>query len=185
MRQAVVAVVGVSGVGKSALLREIATNVEFQHLSAGALIGEGRNAVGASRVGQDDLRAANIDDNQILLVHGFQEARDPNAHLVVIDGHTIIDTPSGLVRIAPHVFECLNVSQFVFLADEPEAIRQRRLSDGTRQRPARTAEELGEHQAQALLCAFDAALRLDVPLSVFSTKQLAALTALLINVVSS
>lgn len=171
MRQCVVALIGISGVGKSTLLRAVSSRVQFQHLQASALIKEAREALSTDPVAADDLRRADINDNQALLVQGFKNARSPDALLIVLDGHTVIDTPNGLVHIEPEVFMRLGVTQFIFLADDPQAINLRRHHDQGRNRPPRSPEELDKHQTHALLNAFTAARHLNVPLMVFTLPQ--------------
>lgn len=179
MKQSIVALVGISGVGKSTLLKAASDRVQFQHLQASALIKAGKEAITASTIAADDLRRADINDNQALLVHGFNNARSPDAPLIVLDGHTVIDTPSGLVRIEPRVFAALGVTQFIFLADDPAAISIRRENDQSRTRPKRSPQELDDHQTQALLNTFAAARHLGVPLMVFTINQVDAVRSAL------
>jgi adenylate kinase len=176
LTQPALALVGLSGVGKSTLLRAVSEHIQFQHLQASALIKAAREALAAAPVATDDLRRADINDNQMLLIEGFKDARSPDASLVVLDGHTVVDTPSGLVKIAPEVFGALGISDFVFIAEDAEVIFQRRRADQTRNRPDRSPEELDEQQTQALLAAFQAARMLCVPLHVLSTTHVAQLS---------
>jgi ABC-type dipeptide/oligopeptide/nickel transport system ATPase component len=106
MTKSVVALVGISGVGKSTLLRAAAETIQFQHLQASALIKAAKEKQTAETVVTDDLRTADITDNQALLVQGFSDARDPSKTLIVLDGHTVIDTPNGLVTIEPRIPAC-------------------------------------------------------------------------------
>lgn len=178
MKPFIVAIVGLSGVGKSTLLKGIVEQVPFQHLQASALIKQAREELSKASISTDQLRQANIDDNQALLIQGFAHAIDQTARVVVLDGHTIIDTPTGLVRIEPDVFRQIDVQQFVFLAAPPATIHSRRSSDASRKRPVRTEEELREHQHQALLSAFESAQALDVPLTVVTPDKIALLVQL-------
>ena len=166
MKQSVVAFVGISGVGKSTALKCVSEAVPFQHLQASALIKQAREELTNSSACIDELRSSNIADNQMLLVQGFSRAIDRATPLVILDGHTVVDTPSGLVRIKPEIFGQIGVQHFVFLCAPPASILIRRAGDFSRNRPARTEEELREHQHQALLCTFQSALALDVPLTV-------------------
>lgn len=86
--------------------------------------------------------------------------------MIVLDGHTIIDTPDRLVEISPSVFSAIDVSRFIVLVDDVEKIALRRLSDSRRTRPVRSQEELVEHQERSVLAAYRAALALSVPLFV-------------------
>jgi adenylate kinase len=148
--QPVVALLGISGVGKSTVLNKLAGTIAFQHVQASTIIKLARDAQVATPTGLDELRNTNIDDNQALLISGFAAARDPTAPVVVLDGHSVIDTPQGLICIPPIVFARLGVSLFVFLADDAAAIADRRRQDQTRRRPTRTNDELERHQTEAL-----------------------------------
>ena len=181
MTQTVVALVGISGVGKSTVLRAIAETLVFQHLQASALIKDARNALEAGAVGHDDLRQVDIGDNQALLVEGFRAARDLAMGTVILDGHTVIDTPNGLVRIEPSVFGALGIQKFVLVVDGPDAIHRRRAGDTTRKRPVRSAAELDKHQNEALLAAYAAACLLGIPLHVFPISDLAGILSVIRN----
>ena len=171
MKQSVVALVGISGVGKSTLLKAASDRWLFQHLQASALIKEARETITPVPIAADDLRQADNNDNQALLVLGFNNARSPDAPLIVLDGRSVIDTPSGPVRIESRVIAQLGITQFIFLADNPQAIGLRREKDQSRTHPQRSPEELDDHQTQALRNAFTVARHLDVPLIVFTISQ--------------
>ena len=126
MRQRVVAVTGISGVGKTTFLRELADLVTFQHITGGSLIAANREASPDQR---DALRYADLDENQRLLIKGFEAARDPAADLVVFDGHVIIDDGSGLQKLPAHVFRVLGVTMMVHLEAEPTRISINRFTD--------------------------------------------------------
>ncbi|WP_414462428.1 ATP-binding protein [Hyphomicrobium sp. DY-1] len=175
MTQPIIALVGISGVGKSTLLRAAAETLTFQHLQASALIKEAKERRTSAAVASDELRTADIADNQALLVEGFGLARNSGDALVVLDGHTVIDTPLGLITIEPSVFAAVGVTQFIFVADDPNAILSRRTDDQSRNRPQRSALELEQHQEQAVLAAFKAALHLGVPLHMLTPHQREAL----------
>jgi adenylate kinase len=164
-RPQVVAVVGLSGVGKSTALEAAHASLAFEHLQASALIKAERERWRQAKIDHDALREANINDNQALLVGGFRHTA-PKAGLVILDGHTVIDTPDGLVEIEPKVFRMLGVSRFVVLTEEPEEIYRRRSADPGRKRPMRSVDELRQQQERSILVAHRAALDLRVPLVV-------------------
>lgn len=166
MTQEIIALVGISGVGKSTVLRALARELDFHHLQASTLIKTAREALTAAAVDPDQLRRASIADNQTLLINGFRAARSPDTPLIILDGHTLVDTPAGLVVIEPSVWAQLDIHRFIFLNDDSHAIARRRAADQTRQRPPRTPQELDRHQEAALLSAYAAARSLSVPLHV-------------------
>lgn len=159
-----VAVAGLSGVGKSTLLTRLKSAIPMQVLQASALIKEARTLRDGQNLTLDALRGADLDENQKLLAQGFARRVDRAAPLVVLDCHTIIETPSGIVRIDPRVFAPMNVRAMVFLEDEPEQIARRRRNDTTRRRPS--AQNLGSVQAEAMQQACTIAAELSIPLFV-------------------
>ncbi|KAF5880555.1 MULTISPECIES: AAA family ATPase [Rhizobium] len=169
-RRKVVALAGLSGIGKSTLLEDARRRLVFEHLQASDLIKSERQERQGKPVAHDLLREGNIDDNQTLLLSGFMR-HAPKEGLIVLDGHTIIDTPDGLVEISPSIFSAIGVSRFVVLVDDVEKIALRRLSDTRRTRPFRSSEELAEHQERSVLATYRAALALRVPLLIVSLNE--------------
>jgi adenylate kinase len=96
-----------------------------------------------------------------------------------LDGHTVIDTPNGLVRIEPSVFGALGIHKFVLVVDSPDAIHRRRAADTTRKRPVRSAAELDKHQSEALLAAYAAAFSLGIPLHVFPISDIEGIVSVI------
>lgn len=179
MRQAVIAVTGVSGVGKSFLLRKAKGHLEFQHLQASQIIRDQKLSAGKSSVDDQALRAADLDESQAMLIRGFHRVRDPAASIVVLDAHTVIDAPTGLVDIRAEVFREIGVSRLLFIADSPSAIVERRQSDCTRSRPARSERDILAYQGRAQAQAFAVALQLRVPCSILTPEHHAELESLL------
>ncbi|MGY4506704.1 ATP-binding protein [Bradyrhizobium sp. USDA 3650] len=164
MMPPVVAVAGLSGVGKSTVLTRLKGVVPMQILQASALIKQARTSTDGASLTLDALRAVDLDENQQLLVQGFARQVDQTAPLVVLDCHTVIERPGALVCIDPRVFGLMNVKAIVFLEDKPEEIERRRKSDITRQRPL--TEHLGLVQIEAIRQACAIAATLSIPLFV-------------------
>jgi Archaeal adenylate kinase len=161
-----IAFVGISGVGKSTFLKTAMGTTPFLHLEASKLIKE-ELALAQQRVqSSEELRTGAVLDNQELLIRAFRRNATGHEGLVVLDGHTVVDTGSGLQRIPASVFGAMNVRSILFLQDDSEVIRSRRAIDTTRVRPERSAREIRRHQQEALLAAADIALELDIPLQV-------------------
>lgn len=168
MTQLIVAFLGISGVGKSTFLKDAAQALSFQHLTAGSLIGRARD----SQIAQDRLRLQDIAQNQKLLVDGLHVAKDASAQIIVLDGHAVIDGPSGIEVIDADVFRRLGVGAIAHLEGEPGQIFANRIGDQSRVRPHRSAEELGGHQTMSLAAVQNIAVSLRVPLKRFGYGEI-------------
>jgi adenylate kinase len=148
MNQRIVAVTGISGVGKTTLLRRLSDQFSFQHLQASTLIKTARSRA-ASISSTDELRSLGIADNQTHLVEQFRKEVDAAAELVAIDAHTLVELPQRTELIEPSVFKALDIGSMLFLTDDAGAIAQRRHSDSARTRPLKEAGEIAALQLQA------------------------------------
>lgn len=164
-------VVGISGVGKTTFIRNLNKELSFQHLTAGSLIATARSA---TNEGRDSLRLANVDENQSLLIRGFGISRDPEADLILLDGHVVIHGDNGLKQIPSETFRALGVSGFLHIVASASRIQQNRSSDVTRKRPLLSLAELEAHQADSLNVAANVAKLLDVPWTQVSYEDLTA-----------
>ena len=143
MTQQIIALAGISGVGKTAFLNRLAQSVDFQHVTGGSLIAAARAAPPENR---DAIRYADLDENQQFLIEGFALTRDPNAKIVVMDGHAVIDDGQRLSEIPCGVFEALDISVMVHLEGDPEQIVANRRKDTSRSRPSYSVGVLEQHQ---------------------------------------
>ncbi|HEY8264915.1 MAG TPA: AAA family ATPase [Methyloceanibacter sp.] len=175
-----IALTGVSGVGKSTLVRALSTAIPLEHLQASALIREGRNATG-DMVTQDQLRLINLDENQRLLVAGFKLVTASKRGLVILDAHTVIEKGDELAPIDAAVFKAIKISAMIFLEDDPKAIAKRRRSDASRIRPLPNVDRLGQIQDFAREQAFMICHELGVDLLIYRPNQFAAISAALVG----
>ena len=160
MTQKIIAFVGISGVGKTTFLQSLASEIAFQHLTAGSLISLGTSAAYEDR---DKLRLLNVDENQRHLIAGFHSARDPQTALVIMDGHAVIDTGNGLEIIDAGVFAALGINALMHLVAEPAQIISNRKNDSRRTRPELPEHLLEEHQQISIHAAQMVARSLGVP----------------------
>lgn len=149
----VVAVVGISGVGKSTCIRQWAERFPLMHLQASALIKAEQAARNQAVGSSEDLRLGPVLDNQSLLVSAFRRATEGHDGLVIFDGHTLIDGVDGPMPIPASVFRDLECQHIIFICDAGSAIVERRSADSQRIRPQLSAEELARHQDFALATA--------------------------------
>ncbi|AIC29757.1 P-loop NTPase domain-containing protein (plasmid) [Rhizobium etli bv. mimosae str. IE4771] len=181
MTPLIIAFLGISGVGKSTFLRDSARTMSFQHLTAGYLIGQARDA----EIAHDYLRLQNISDNQDLLVKGFQIRRDAGAACVVLDGHAVIDGASGLEMIDVDIFRRLGVNAVAHLEADPQQIFANREGDGSRARPVRSADELREHQNLSLARSMAIAREMTIPFARLQAGETEAFALVVQNIADS
>lgn len=172
---------GISGVGKTTLLKKIGSEVVFQHLQASTLIGDELLRDDRENTAHDKLRSANIDENQQALIRGFARNRNKMQMPIVIDGHTVIDTPSGYICVPASVFDALTVEHIIFLSDAPDRVAHRRQQDSSRKRPSRTVSELHDYQRMALLHATSISAELRIPLIQITAAAYGDLISLLLG----
>lgn len=156
----VVAMFGLSGVGKGWLARELCErHQQILHLEASALMRAALNTTGEA------LRTAAVgvvQDNQSRLVQAFIAARSAQPDRpVLFDGHSVIDNDLELVEVPVSVVAALGTDAIVFVFDDPTAIRERRLLDD-RRRPDRPVVALAHHQERARAVAVGYAERLNL-----------------------
>jgi adenylate kinase len=178
MKRHIVAITGLSGVGKSTLVRALASMIPFQHLQASALI---RNARQSERDQPtlDQLRSADLDENQELLIRGFARAASQRPRLIVLDGHTVIERADSLFLIEPAVFGAIGINSMIFLAEDCSELAKRRCQDKSRQRSLRSVEQLRSMQDQALLHAREICQVLGIQIDVFGSNDVGAAATLL------
>lgn len=174
-----IALLGLSGVGKTTMLNRLAREVEFTHLEASRLIKaeQARRSIAAHS--SEALRTGPVIDNQALLVAGFKhEARSIDGS-IVFDGHSVIDGGNGLIEIPADVFASLELQAICVLQAAPAAILTRRQGDTTRLRPTRSVDALAAHQEKAIKVGRAIAEQLNVPFSLLGNEDEAKLTALI------
>lgn len=174
-------ITGISGVGKTWLLRRVGATIPMQVLSASALIFTSLTEREGQSTSHDDLRARNIAGNQSALVDSFNRHVDPETPLVLLDAHVIIDSPDGLVHIGSEIFRKLDASFIVFVSDEPQRIYQKRELDEHRSRPKRSVDLLAKHQEMAIEAARQISDDLRIPIYFVSSGDEQALMRALVD----
>jgi adenylate kinase len=162
----VVAVFGLSGVGKSWLIARMIHSEPMMHVQASQLLRDEKAAITGQTVTNEALRTGAVLDNQSLLVRAFSRVHSAATMPIIFDGHCVVDSAAGLIEIPPEVIEALSISGIVFIEDQPGAIVERRAGDTTRTRPIRSESEIELHQNQALATCLKYAARLQAGLRV-------------------
>lgn len=158
-----IALLGLSGTGKSTLIGKVLEQVPLLHLQASALIKDEQAYRAQLPDTSEALRTGPVISNQELMIAAFQRAATATSLPVVFDGHSVIDGRDGIVEIPSAVFAALGVEAICFLDVDPELIAYRRLSDTGRPRPHRNAETLASHQQAARAAAARIAHELGKP----------------------
>jgi adenylate kinase len=177
MSNITIALVGLSGVGKSTLIKKVCNDIPFQTLSASQLIKNQKETY----TQHDELRFQDINDNQRLLVDGFKKNIDPKQKLILLDGHTVIETANGLIDISANVFREIGINQFIFLAEEADSILQRRSKDKSRKRSIVTTEQINTYQTHTQIVTARISLELRVPLTIITSDDISTFKSILLN----
>jgi adenylate kinase len=167
----VVGVFGISGVGKTTMIAEIARlESTWQRASAGSLIQQ--RLPGVDR---DALRTLPLDeilDNQEAIVRGLSDLRSVNtAGIILFDGHLLIDSAQGLLEVPLDAIRRLKLDAMLFVCDAPEEIARRRQSDPCRARAERSKQEIVQEQSRACAIAQRYAGDLGIPFITATPSQ--------------
>jgi adenylate kinase len=174
-----VALLGLSGVGKSTLIGQVSEQTPLLHLQASSLIKAEQLHRAQSQDTSEALRTGPVLDNQALMVAAYNRLTKGTALPVVFDGHSVIDGRHGLVEIPSAVFEVLGLEAICILTADPAIIFERRRYDTGRERPHRDVDALAAQQAIAIVTAQRIAGDLNCPFHHFETDARTLLLQLL------
>jgi adenylate kinase len=172
-----IALLGLSGVGKTTMLDSLKSRVEFTHLEASRLIKSEQARRSIAAQSSEALRNGPVLDNQALLIAGFDYETVSTTRPIVLDGHSVIDGSDGIVEIPAEVFAALRISAICVLQAKPSDILARRLGDRTRTRPMRTIEAISTHQARETSVAQAIAEQLGLPIELLCDSDESRLAA--------
>lgn len=166
----VIALFGISGVGKTHLARRIVrARPDLLRLSASALLKSTFHTTG------EKLRTAPSSDvvnNQSALASALAAAREGCwQRPVLLEAHAVIDNDCELIDVPLRVMEAIGVAGILSLAAPSAEIETRRRRD-RRTRPARSAAELERQQQRSLAVSRRFAQKLGVPFEVVEPRDL-------------
>lgn len=116
----VIFVAGIHGVGKTYLCQALAANTGLRHASASQLIREERSS---QSWGADKL-VADIESNQQALTSAVERILQDEA-VLVLDGHFVLKTSTGLEKVPLNVFERLELSAIVLIEADVQVVAER------------------------------------------------------------
>jgi adenylate kinase len=175
-----VCVFGISGVGKSTMLREyVRKHPGWTHIIASEVLAE------ATRQNAEALRTAErgrIESNQRLAVRNIQSLRAQYpACNVALDAHCVIDNGQELVRVPVTAIQELQPASLICIWDDAVRILERRLLEVNKLRPTRSAQQLEEYQTAVILTCEDYGESLGLDLARVRAGDINALEKALLN----
>lgn len=175
----VIAVFGISGVGKTTIIRRwLDGHDDALHLQASTLIRQGLTDPAPDSEKLRRSSAQGILTNQDILVEMFRRAVTASrAGLVVFDGHLVIDTDELFVEIPLAVVAALQPHTLVHIEHLPVAIAARRRADIGRERPVRDTSTLQCHQARSRALCQAYGSKLGVQVVLVNQEEQSALNA--------
>jgi adenylate kinase len=158
----VVAVFGLSGVGKSWMISRYTNAANVAHIQASKLMRDAIAAQEAMMVTSEDLRSGPVLNNQNMLTDAFAKVRASEARPIIFDGHCMVDSGEQPIEIPIEVISRLQPSGIILVYAPAAEIVSRRESDTSRQRPARTSSALSAQQDRCVVICTDYADRLGI-----------------------
>ena len=83
---------------------------------------------------------------------------------IIFDGHSVIDTGDGLVKIPEDIIEALKPTALIFVESQPVNIKARREADTSRKRPLLSSEAINTQQSSAYEQVLHYANKLNIPI---------------------
>lgn len=148
-----IAILGLSGVGKSTLIGRLRETFPLLHLQSSGLIKAEQAYRAQIPESSEALRTGAVIDNQSLMIAAFRREVAATDLPIVFDGHSVIDGHNGLVEIPSSVFSDLELDAICFLVADPNVIAERRRADVGRERPHHDVATLQHHQIIAEVAA--------------------------------
>lgn len=149
MNGKVIAVLGISGVGKTTMVSSfVESHPSVLSIRASELLNRERPEANPEffRI----AASSDIHKNQDHITTAFDKfKRSAFGRHIIFDGHSLIDNGQGLVVIPIQIFRKIAPDIIIFIEENPEVIVSRRLADVSRTRPQRTVRELSEQQTLA------------------------------------
>lgn len=174
-------VVGVSGVGKSRLIGELATSIQLRHVQASELLRKSESEVLKRAVDAEELRTGRVIDNQLALITAFLALRASETRHILFDGHNVIDTDHGLVDIPFDVFSAIGPALIIAIVGQPAEILLRRSLDLARKRPQRSVDDIECYQDRVVELARAHADLLGIPMAEVQSGDIAHLKAVAVQ----
>lgn len=171
--QKIVAVFGLSGVGKSTLIKNVLENrSDFVRVSGGNLI---NNYL--STQNRDQLRKltkSKVLNNQEVLISNFIETKKTlKGKHIIFDGHCLIKNGEALTEIPTEVVKRISPNIIIFIDGTAEEVIKRRREDSLRpNREIETASQIDENRfLQKSICSKYSS-ELSIPLEIIYTSEL-------------
>ncbi|MBD3157706.1 MAG: adenylate kinase [Candidatus Lokiarchaeota archaeon] len=149
----VVIATGIPGVGKTTVIDGAVEAVDEEHGEEVNVINFGTEMfeVASERglvTDRDEMRKLpTTKQREIQRLAGESIAKKAEASRVIVDTHTLIETPNGfLIGLPEWVVKAIMPKTIVLVEAEPENIASRRAQDETRNRDVQLATEIRTHQ---------------------------------------
>jgi len=149
----VVIATGIPGVGKTTVIDGAVEAVDTEHGEEVKVINFGTEMfeVASERglvTDRDEMRKLPTSkQREIQRLAGESIAKKAEASLVIVDTHTLIETPNGfLIGLPEWVIKAIMPKTIVLVEAQPENIASRRSQDETRNRDVQLATEIRTHQ---------------------------------------
>lgn len=170
-----VAVVGISGVGKSTvvsttmdLLREAGLTAE--KVVFGTIMFEEAQKIGVKH--RDDIRKLPLEEQRQLQAHAASIIGSMHSDRLIVDTHLFVRTPEGYWPGLPkYVLDQLNLTNLILVEAAPQEILLRRKRDMDRDRDESTIEEITEDLRLARELLSSASVLKGIPTLIIRNKE--------------
>jgi adenylate kinase len=145
-----IAFMGISGAGKSYLLKNMPSRHSYHVVTASELIKGQIKSRDSLIISSEQMRLSPTSDMQALLIEGVSIERQTAKSPIVLDCHAIVDKGDHLDPVPINVFGKIGVLRVIHLVVSPSEIWSRRRDDNSRTRPEISVEQIADHQNRSV-----------------------------------
>lgn len=154
MKDNIIFIAGVHGVGKTTICNKIKKEVNLNTYSSSDLIKRYNSSILS-----EEKQVNNVNDNQNILLKAISKFVDNN-EVILLDGHfKLISKDNNIVDIPEQTFINMGLSKIIIIIDDPKVIVKRLMSRDSKEYSLRFIESFQEKEVSR---GIDIARRLDV-----------------------
>ncbi|NCO04301.1 MAG: AAA family ATPase [Alphaproteobacteria bacterium] len=171
-KKRIVAVLGVSGVGKTTIINNFVSNYPlWLHIEAGKLLSNALPEIPYDAL--KDLSDDAIIKNQFLIIDAFNKiVCQTEFKNIIFNGHMIIEKKNNYLLLPCSILSDIGIDEIIHIKEKPQTILKFKLSDDSRDRVYLTEEIIRKIQEKSIAHARECSMKLNIPFKITKGEDL-------------